>query len=304
MTSASPLIRTFSQHCRELHGCAVGKIPLDLGVPCPNRRLGGCIFCSAESYTPASLEQSTSLEEQLHRGRTVHLQGRHRFFYGYFQQETPTALKPDLFMQHADLVLQQPDCLGLIISTRPDYVRRPLLERLNDLVARKGKQCLLELGLQTAHDRSLQFLQRNHTLDDFLQATELIGQFSHLASGAHLILGIPGEDRQHMRASIDVAVGAGVSALKLHHLQVIRNTPLHPLYEAGKVSVYSLESFMELLCTLIPHIPPHITIHRLWATAHPRILVAPRWNIRTAELSVTLRTYLQERGLKQGCHCE
>ncbi len=299
----SPLIRTFSHHCRELHGCAVGKIPLDLGVPCPNRRLGGCIFCSGQSFTPASLEQSASFAQQLELGRTVHLQGRHRFFYGYFQQETPTALEPDLFMRYAEMVLQQSDCLGLIISTRPDAVSDQLLERLDALTLCLEKQCLLELGLQTAHERSLRFLHRNHTLDDFLGTAEKIKRYHHLTFAAHLILGIPGEDAQHMQTSINVAVQAGVSALKLHHLQVIRQTPLYALYAAGKVDVYSLESFMDLLCTLIPHIPAHITIHRLWATAHPDSLVAPRWNVRTAELSVNLRARLQERGLSQGCWC-
>jgi hypothetical protein len=90
--ASQPRIRTFSVHCRERFGRTVGKIPLDLGIPCPNRARGGCLFCRPASFTPFSLRTADSLDEQIQRGRRLLLRGRFSSYFGYFQQETPTAL--------------------------------------------------------------------------------------------------------------------------------------------------------------------------------------------------------------------
>ncbi|NCC77639.1 MAG: hypothetical protein EOM08_14545, partial [Clostridia bacterium] len=91
-----------------------------------------------------------------------------------------------------------------------------------------------------------------------------------------------------------------IQALKLHHLQVIRDTPLQMLYQQGRVPVFSPDDYMELLLTLLPWIPRSIAIHRLWATSHPKLLIAPRWNLLTNELSRRLLELMSARGLFQG----
>lgn len=296
-----PLVRTFSHHCRQRYGAAVGKLPLDVGLSCPNRRQGGCIFCRPASFTPHYLCAEDSIDVQIAKGKQQLLKGRFRRYFGYFQQETVTALASHKLLPLLSSVLDDPSCCGLILSTRPDYLSEPLLTRLARLVQSREKECLLELGLQSIHARSLGLLNRNHSLEDFHTALERIRRHAHLSVGVHLILGIPGESTGDMIESIRLVCRLGIDALKLHHLQVIRGTPLHTMYRKGEVRVFTLQEYMDVLLQLLPVIPADVTLHRLWSTAHPSLLVAPRWQVLTGELSAMLQHRLAEQGLSQGC---
>lgn len=298
-----PRIRTFSLHCRERYGQAVGKIPLDLGIRCPNRDRDGCLYCRPASFTPFSLRTEDSLAEQIQRGKRHLLRNRFRRYFAYVQQETPTALATERLMPLLAAALDDPDCLGLIVSTRPDCIAADLPEALADLVRQSGKDCLVELGLQSIHLRSLQLLNRNHGPDDFTDAVRRLRAAGGLAVGAHLILGIPGETETEMLATIRAVGALGVDALKLHHLQVIRDTPLAALHAGGHIKVYELAQYLELLLRLLPHIPGETVIHRLWSTAHPHLLVAPRWNCLVGELSHRLQALMIERDIRQGDQC-
>jgi len=298
--SQEPRIRTFSVDCRERFGQAIGKIPLDLGIPCPNRGKGGCVFCRPASFTPFSLRTTDPLDEQIRRGKQFLLRGRFSRYFGYIQQETATALATSRLLALLAPLLDDPDCLGLILSTRPDTVADDLPAALAELIDRSGKQCLIELGLQSIHPASLQLLNRNHSFEDFLAAVRGIQAVGSLQIGVHLILGIPGESEAEMLATVQTVCGLGIQALKLHHLQVIRDTPLHRLFSQGQVEVFSQEQYLELLLRLLPRIPAAITLHRLWSTAHPDLLVAPRWQSISGQLSQYLQRMMAERDIRQG----
>ncbi|EKD33932.1 MAG: hypothetical protein ACD_75C02537G0005, partial [uncultured bacterium] len=168
--SRVPAIRTFSVHCRQKYGASIGKIPLDLGQPCPNREHGGCIFCRPAGFTPSCLRSSDTLARQIEEGKAKLLKGRFKHYLAYFQQETCTALPAGRLLPVLRQVLEGAGCLGLILSTRPDFVAGELLQPLAELVAASGKECLFELGLQSVHERSLKLLNRNHGFDDFRDA--------------------------------------------------------------------------------------------------------------------------------------
>ena len=279
----------------------MGKIPLDLGLPCPNRAQGGCIFCRPASFTPQSLRTGDSIHRQILRGKRFLLKGRFHNYLAYFQQETSTALACDQLLPILDQVLADPACLGLILSTRPDAIAADLPQELANMTRKSGKDCLIELGLQSCHERSLAFLNRNHSYNDFLQAVHLLSPHApHLQIGVHLILGIPGESVLDMHTTLEQVCSLPIEALKLHHLQVIRETALHALYKQGKIAVFSLADYMELLLELLPKIPAQIAIHRLWATSHPELLIAPKWHILAGELSKALVRQMEQRGLYQG----
>lgn len=299
-----PLIRTFSYHYRHKYGYGVGKIPVDLGQPCPNRIKGGCIFCRPAAFTPACLNSDDHVLGQIAAGKKKLLRGRFRKFFAYFQQESCTVLPAEELMPVFNMLLADRDCIGLILSTRPDCVNNRLLELLQELVHKSGKECLFELGLQSVHERSLDLLNRNHSYADFLDATSRIQAAGCFELGVHLILGIPQESEEDMLASVRTVCKLGVNALKLHHLQVIRDTPLHALYNEGKVELFSLERYLHFLLRVLVMIPAEVTIHRLWATAHPALLVAPRWNILAGDLSEMLRAEMKAKGICQGQRAE
>ena len=295
-----PTVRTFSYHFRRKYGTSVGKIPLDVGLSCPNRERGGCIFCRAAAFTPTYLQSTDDLAGQLAEGKAKLLQGRFKKYLAYFQQETCTALAAEKLLPLVRQVLSDADCFGLILSTRPDYVADDLLRPLAEIVVRSGKACLFELGLQSVHDRSLQLLNRNHGFDDFRDAAFRIKEAGCFELGAHLIFGIPEETEEDMLLSLSTVCSLGVTHLKLHHLQVIRDTALHALYDLGKITLFSKEEYLCFLLRALPIIPAGVTIHRLWATAHPELLVAPQWHPLAGFLSRELQERMVELNVWQG----
>ncbi|MGW8161697.1 MAG: TIGR01212 family radical SAM protein [Desulfobulbales bacterium] len=293
-------VNTFSLHYREKYGQAVGKIPLDTGLVCPNRQHGGCIYCHAGSFTPSYLDKNDSIADQLELGKKFLLKDRFRIFFGYFQQETSTAMAAARLIPVLAEVLADRNCAGIIVSTRPDNLDRLLLEKLAELARKTGKEFLLEIGLQSFHERSLKLLNRNHSVQDFVDAVNRIQAAPELQIGVHLILGIPGESEEDMRTSLCAVCDLGVDAIKLHHLQVIRDTSLHAMHRQQEIPVFTAEGYLELLTRLLPEIPQHIVMHRLWSHSHPDLLVAPRWDLFAGNLSVRLRAMLAEQGVYQG----
>ena len=300
MSPPAPRINTFSHHVRAKFGEPVGKLPLDLGIPCPNRKQGGCSFCRPASFTPAHLDATDKIAVQLSRGKAHLLKGRFNLFFGYFQQESCTALPTHELLPILAQVLTEPGCVGLILSTRPDQVQDKLLSQLAKLLATAGKECLFELGMQSGHDRSLARMNRNHTVADVVDAVQRIKAAGPFQTSLHLIFGLPGESEEEMLESLAFACGLEVDALKLHHLQVIRDTPLHQAYQQGEVSLFSREGYQEFLLKALPRIPAQTVIHRLWATAHPQLLVAPKWNVLATHLSSELQEEMASRNLWQG----
>ncbi|WP_457572777.1 TIGR01212 family radical SAM protein [Desulfolithobacter sp.] len=294
-----PAINTFSRHYRHRFGQPVGKIPLHTGQPCPNRARGGCIFCLADSFTPNYLHAVDPIDVQIARGRRYLLRDRFRLYFGYFQQETCTALPLDSLLPMLEQVLGADDCVGLILSTRPDAVADGLVQVLADLARQSGREILVELGLQSIHRRSLQLLNRNHGVRCYLEAAHRI-RSAGLGLGVHLIMGIPGESRADMVATVDAVCAHGLDAIKLHHLQVIRHTRLHAMHRAAPIPLFDAPAYIELLTEILPRIPPEVVIHRLWSRSHLHLLIGPRWDVPPQWLSRMLHRALAEKGVCQG----
>lgn len=293
-------INTFSHHYRKKYGEPVGKLPIDVGLPCPNREKGGCIFCRPASFTPTYLSAKDPVTHQIERGKKSLLHKRFKRYLAYFQQETCTALPAEQLLDIITKVLADPACLGLIISTRPDYIHDDFLTGLAQIIKACGKECLFEIGMQSSHERSLTLLNRNHSFVDVANAISRIKLAGPFSTGVHLIFGIPGESEKDMLDSVQSAVDLGVSAVKLHQLQVIRETALEELYMNGHVLPFTLEAYIELLVKIIAYLPTNVVIHRLWATSHPDLLVAPKWNILAAHLRKTLDDSLKQSSIVQG----
>lgn len=200
-----------------------------------------------------------------------------------------------------DTAFGEQDCVGCIISTRPDYLGQDVVDCLSAAAARTRKEILVEVGVQSMHEKSLRLLNRNHSVDDILQAVKRIKKSKQLSLGVHLILGLPGETQKDMRQTLARICALEVDAIKLHHLQVIEKTVLHRMYLQGRVPIFGLSEYLDLLCDLLPLIPERIVLHRLWSHAPPQVLVAPRWNLLSGEVSNLLVQKMQKRRLHQGC---
>lgn len=295
-----PSITTFSQHYKKQYGEPVGKIALDAGLACPNRKNGGCIFCAPRSFTPFYLDKGDSLASQLAKGKAYLAKRKFRRYFAYFQQETTTAAPVAQLLPLFSEAVADRDCIGLIISTRPDAVPDELLGSLSDLAETDGKEILLELGLQSAHDQTLRFLNRNHTFADFADTARRISQHPRIQCGVHLILGLPGETKADMLATIRSVVPLGIAYIKFHHLQIIKNTRLLEIYNETPFTLFGAQEYLETLAYLLSHVPREVVLHRLWSTASPEQLVLPRWNVYSHELHTMLMRIMREQELFQG----
>lgn len=295
-------LNNFSAHYKRKYGEAVGKIALSLNDICPNRLKGGCVFCAPVSFRPFYLREDDALDEQLRRGK-IFLSGRKfRKYFVYFQQETSTSGPVDIFLQHLRGLLAEAHCVGAIISTRPDYISDQLLRELNLLAGQKGmgKEIILEIGLQSANNRTLTFLNRNHTYEQFVESAHRVSAHSFLQLGAHVILGIPGESLSDMRKTIAAVKELRVKHLKIHHLQVIKGAKLDEMYRAAPFETFSVNEYMELLSGLLKLVPKEVVIHRLWSTSDSEVLVAPRWGMNNHALSNLVREVMLKNDCAQG----
>jgi len=294
-------LNTFRAHYRRQYGEEVGKVVLDPGRACPHREQdGGCIFCRPASFSPAYLRRSAPAALQLARGKAALLRQGVRRYFAYFQQETPTALPARELLAHAAVAADDPDCVGLILSTRPDALFEALIAALAASPWGRDKELAVELGVQTIHEGSLRWLNRGHGFAAFLTARAMLRRLPGCQVGVHLILGIPGEGPAEMAASLERVCELGVDYLKLHHLQVIAGTRLAELQRTAPLPLFGAEDYLQLLAGLLTRVPRRVILHRLWATARPALLLAPRWGQRPAELRQRLEVIMQKRGLSQG----
>ncbi|MGD0153625.1 MAG: TIGR01212 family radical SAM protein [Thermacetogeniaceae bacterium] len=271
---------------RERFGCRVIKIPVHAGFDCPNRdgRVGreGCSFCCNSSFSPALREPLRLLSDQIRAGKAaIKGSARHKFLV-YFQSYTNTYAPLARLRALYDTALAEPDVVGLCIATRPDCVPAPVVDMLADYA--RQWHLWLELGLQSAHDRTLAVINRGHTRADFEDVVARSRDRGFYVC-AHVILGLPGEGRREMLETADFLSSQAIQGVKIHHLQIIEGTPLAEMYRRGQAPPLELEQYLQLVCDFLERLRPDIIIHRLLGEVlDDGLLLAPRWGVGKAQI--------------------
>ena len=292
----------FSRFLKERFGSRVYRVTIDAGFTCPNVdgtvAVGGCVFCDNRSFSPNRRLPRSSITEQVQRGVAIlgKRYGTNRFI-AYFQAATNTYAPVEKLKRLYDEALEHPQIVGLAIGTRPDCVPDPVLD-LVQTYARTRYVCL-ELGLQSMHDRSLDWMNRGHHFAAFVDAVQR-SQGRGLDLCAHVILGIPGESREDMLATADALAALPINAVKIHNLHVVRDTPLARWYEAGEVRMLERDEYVSLVCDFLERLPQHLVIHRLNGDAPPDYLVAPLWCLDKPALLRAIHEELERRDSWQG----
>ncbi len=286
---------------RARFGCRVHKIPIDAGLTCPNRDgtvgIGGCIYCNdSGSGTGASARES--IVEQIQRAQPFL---RHRYradkFIAYFQSFSNTYAPVDRLRTMYEEALAEDDIVGLAIGTRPDCAGDDVL----DLLAVLGRKTylLVEYGLQSIHDRTLELINRGHTVEDFREAVRRT-RSRGLDVSVHVILGLPGEDREDMLETARALSSMDIQGIKIHLMYVIRGTELHRMYENGLYRFLTRDDYVDIVGNFLTLLPPDIVIHRLTGDPHPDELVAPLWALEKSANLRAIRETMRERNLWQG----
>jgi radical SAM protein (TIGR01212 family) len=296
--------RALSDFLRERFGAKVRRVTIDAGFTCPNVdgtvTTGGCVYCDNRSFSPNRRLPRTTLREQLQRGIAIltRLYGADRFL-AYFQAATNTHAPVDRLRRLYDEALDHPQVLGLCIGTRPDSVPEPVLDLLTEY-ARTRFVCL-ELGVQSIHDRSLDWMNRGHHADAFFDAVGR-AQGRGLDLCTHVILGLPGESHADMMATADAVAALPLQGIKIHNLHVVRKTPLEEMVHRGEVRLFERDEYVTVLCDFLERLPPQMVIHRLSGDAPPDFLVAPRWCLDKPGLLRAVDEELVRRNSRQGLH--
>jgi radical SAM protein (TIGR01212 family) len=299
----SDYVHTFGQYLLKRHGERVHKIALDAGFTCPNRDgtkgIGGCTFCNNNSFSP-NAQKRRELEEQLDSGRrAITRRTRAKKYLAYFQAYTNTyADVAELDALYRQAMLQQ-DIVGLSVGTRPDCVSGKVLDLLAGYLD-EGRIVWLELGLQSAFDETLQRVNRGHGLQEY-RTVAVEARRRGIPLCTHLILGLPGENESHYRASLDTVLDIGVDGLKLHALHVVKQTVLANQWRRGEYQPLEREAYIRHACDLIERTPQHIVFHRVTGTAAKDILLAPEWCSQKWNILNGIEFELKRRGHRQGC---
>ncbi len=301
---------TLNQYLRERFGQKVYKIAVDAGFTCPNRDgtldTRGCIFCSGAGSGEFAPGDGLSVTEQLKRGRRL-LEGKIKDgrYIAYFQAFTNTYGPADRLLALYEEAMAAPDIVAISIATRPDCLPQPVVELLAEL--NKRKPVWVELGLQTIHAHTAEYIRRGYPLsvyDDAVLSLKAAG----LLVITHVILGLPGETKEEMKQTVSYVGAGGVNGIKLQLLHVIRGTDLERDYFEGKFQTMEMEEYVSLVADCVALLPEHMVVHRMTGDGDKRTLVAPLWsadkkrvlNALNAELGQKKREEKQEENAAEG----
>ena len=303
--SSHPLrYHAFRDYLQRRYRRRIQKVPLDAGFGCPHRagpdgRGGaGCIYCENAAFSPHGRHPPAPLEEQLAHGIR---HGRERYgasgFIAYFQAYTNTLATLEVLRERYDVIRRFPEVVGLAVGTRPDCVDPSVLDLLAGYSA--DYEVWLELGLQSAHDATLERIRRGHTVEASLRAVREAATRPLLVC-AHLILGLPGEGHAEMMETARQVAGLPLQGVKLHHCHVVHGTPLEEAYRAGAYRPMDSSTYIQYICDFLEHLPWAVTIHRLVGDAPRDLLVAPLWSRDKGRVLRGIQEELARRGSRQG----
>jgi len=297
--------RVFSEHLKQTFGGRVHKISVDAGFSCPNRGgtrdLPGCLFCDPGGSGAVGIDRGFPVAEQIERGKEVMLRKyKAKKFIAYFQPFSNTHAPVARLRALYDQALAVEGVVGLAVGTRPDCLPPEVLDLLAGYHRRTD--FWLEIGLQSIHESTLDFLRRGHDYATFLHAFR--GARSRgLKVCVHVILGLPGETPEQMLATADEMARLRVDGIKIHLLHVLKGTPLGDLYRLGRIEILGQAAYVGLVADFLERLHPDTFIHRLTGDGPRDLLLAPLWSLNKWEVLNAIDAELEKRGSRQGSEC-
>ncbi len=292
----------FKSYLRNAFGARVAKLPIDAGFTCPNRDgrsgTGGCIFCDGRGSALRRAGPLPSVTEQLTAMRERYVRHGAERFIPYFQTFTNTdAPLERLRALWDEAVGFSPDVVGLAVGTRPDCVPDATL----DLLASYGSRVRvhLELGLQSAHPRTIARINRGHTLEQFDDAVRRAAARG-IEVVAHVMLGLPGETPAMMRETARALAALPIAGLKIHALLVLEGTALAEEWRRGGVPLPDLPTYAGWVADFLELIPSGVFVERLTADGYRDVLLAPAWSGSKLAVLNAIERELALRDSRQG----
>lgn len=298
--------REFGDFLKGIFPGKVQKISINAGFTCPNRDgrkgWGGCTYCNNQTFSPEYCHTEKTVSEQLEEGvRFFSRKYPEMQYLAYFQAYTNTYGELDSLIKKYEEALSYPGVVGLIVGTRPDCVPDALLDYFQELS--KEKFVMVEYGMESTLDRTLQRINRGHTQAESEAAIFHTAERG-IYTGAHLILGLPGESREEILHHATVLSALPITTLKLHQLQLIKNTRMARQYaeQPEEFHLYSADEYIELVIDFLEKLNPSIVVERFVSQSPKELLIAPDWGLKNFEFTAKVNKRIAERGTWQGSH--
>ena len=297
---------SYSEYFKRLLGERVQKVAVDAGFTCPNRDgtkgRGGCTYCDNDSFNPSYCQPEKSITLQIGEGIEFHSRRykRAKSFLAYFQPYSNTYASLDKLKSLYGEALQYPGIVGLVIGSRPDCVNDDILDYIAELS--RSYYVILELGLESCYDKTLQKINRGHSWaesEDAIQRAASRG----IKVGAHMIFGLPGESREEMLAEADIISALPLDNIKFHQLQIIKKTrmALDYIEHPESFNLFTMEDYLTFMVSFLEKLNPAFVVERFAGEVPPRFLVSAPWsNLRNDAFNRLLEKRLEELNTWQG----
>ncbi len=282
----------------------VQKISINAGFTCPNRDgtvgLGGCTYCNNQTFSPAYCKTEKTITQQIEEGKCFF---EHKYpsmkYLAYFQSYTNTYDSFEVLKAKYEEALSIKDVVGIVIGTRPDCVSDELLAYLGELS--KKQFVLVEYGIETTSDKTLQRVNRGHSFATVVEAVERTSQ-SGILTGGHVILGLPGETEDFILTQPEILSKLPLNILKLHQLQVIKGTRMEKEYATSPQDFHisTLDVYLNLVIEYLKRLRPDMVVERFISQSPKELILAPDWGIRNYEFTMMLLNKMKEKEAYQG----
>ena len=268
----------YAAYLREHYGQKVYKLPVHIGVSCPNRKNGkyGCTYCGEKG---AGLEQKSDafcVEGQLKKNMDyIAKRYKAKKFIAYFQSFTNTYLPVKDFKKNMEQAVQE-NIVEIAVSTRPDCIRKEYLEVLKDISEKNKIEITIELGLQTANYHSLEKVNRGHTLAEYIEAAMLVRQYGfHLCT--HIMLNLPWDNRTDVVESAKIVSVMKSDFVKLHSLYIEKGTVMAEQYQNHLFEICSVEEYKERVKLFLEYLSPDISVQRILSRVPEEDSIFSNW---------------------------
>jgi radical SAM protein (TIGR01212 family) len=293
---------SYSQYLRRIYGRRVQKVSIDAGFTCPNVdgtvATGGCTFCDNRSFSPSRRLPRNTVLGQIDEGiRRLKRRYDCDDFIAYFQPATNTYAPVSRLRPLYDSALSHPKVVGIAIGTRPDCVPDEVLDLLSELAERTFLS--VEYGMQTMHDRSLDWMNRGHGHSAMIDAVQRSrGRGFEIC--AHIILGLPNESDADMLGTAREVARLGIDSIKLHNLYVVKRTALAEQFARGEIKLMARDDYVRTLVDVLEQLPPTMLVERIVGDAPADYFVAPSWCIDKPSVLKALNAEMDRRDTWQG----
>ncbi|HEU20275.1 MAG TPA: TIGR01212 family radical SAM protein [Deltaproteobacteria bacterium] len=283
-------------------GCKAYKLQIDAGFTCPNRdgtiSTGGCIYCNSQFSNLRQTGPLPTIKDQICRGKKLYARMRGaKKFIAYFQTATNTYAPREKLKILYDEALLQEDIIGIAVGTRPDCVPDDVIDLFESYA--RDYNVWIEYGLQSIHDRTLDFINRGHHAETFIDAVErTAGRNINIC--VHMIVGLPGETRYDALDTARSIASLPVNGIKIHLLLALEGTVLGDLYKAEKIKMIQKDEYIATVCDILEILPPHMVIQRLTADGYRDKYLAPDWGRNKMDVLNSIDKELERRNSWQG----